>query len=386
MKVLFDLLSAQPQQLGGSKFHGGGEYIKRVFLCMIEEFANAAVFEVYFDKAKYLDDWLLHLIDEKEIRVYDVKSRNEVQGLLDKGGYDVFYSGIPYDYNFLHFPKGTRSVGTIHGLRTIEKLTDRYEIKYETGKTKVNALKSKFFSDIRIARAKTYFAKTIGAFDAFICVSNHTKYSIRNYFPQENPEKFRVFYTPSKYVETADTEKYRKKIGQLGRYILMVGTNRWIKNGFRGIQALDSLFAEGQLAGMRAVLVGGLPAGIKKAIKTKNRFIVLDYLEADALEVLYQNCDFLLYPSLNEGFGMPPVEVMKYGKTCIVSGVCSIPEVCGNAVYYVNPYDVPEIRNRILMASECKLPEEQVKNRFREIYERQEKDLRGACAYILGIQ
>ena len=73
---------------------------------------------------------------------------------------------------------------------------------------------------------------------------------------------------------------------------------------------------------------------------------------------------------------------MKYGKTCIVSGVCSVPEVCGDAVYYINPYDIDEIQNRILMAEENKIQPEKIKKHLDAITQLQEQDLDQLCQFI----
>lgn len=79
---------------------------------------------------------------------------------------------------------------------------------------------------------------------------------------------------------------------------------------------------------------------------------------------------------------MPPLEAMKYGKTCIVSAVCSLPEVCGNGVYYVNPYDTGEIENRILHAIDEKIPSEVVYENFKKTFHKQTEDLDLLCRFI----
>ena len=86
-----------------------------------------------------------------------------------------------------------------------------------------------------------------------------------------------------------------------------------------------------------------------KHVEKKENFICLDYLERDELEILYKNAFVFLYPTLNEGFGYPPIEAMKYGTLVLTSAVTSINEVCSDSVIYFNPYDVTEIKNRILM-------------------------------------
>lgn len=384
MRMLFDLYSAQPGS-EGSKFHGGGEYVKRIFKCLIEEFPDVADIEVFFNQDAFLDDWILELIKKNNIKTIDVKQKAGIQELLDQRNYDVFYSGIPYDFNYLRFPQKTVSIGTIHGLRSLEKLTDKYAIKYESGKKKLDVIKSLLFPKIRMKHAKDYFEKGIKKFDKLICVSNHTRYAVKSFFPDTDISKFAVYYTPAKYVGEIDYNAYEDVINGLGKYILLIGLNRWIKNGYRALLALDSVFQDDLLPEYKVVLIGGLPENIKKSIKCKNKFVLLSYVETDLLENLYKYCDVFLYPTLNEGFGMPPLEAMRYGRTCVVSAVCSVPEICGDAVYYVNPYDINEIRNRVIMATEKKIDEEKISAQYKKIVNRQETDLRDACKYILGI-
>lgn len=380
MRLLFDLLSAQPS--GTSQFHGGGEYVKRVFKCIVEEFSTNLSIEVYFDKSKYLDAWIIDIIETNSIVCHNITQKSEVTSLIENGNYDVFYSGIPYDYNFIDFPKETLAIGTIHGLRTLEKATDMYSTKYVAGKKLFEDIKTKAFYGIRHYRNKEYNKKTIEKFDKFICDSEHTKYSLINFFPTLNPDNIYVYYAPLKEVDYNGEfdEEITKKYG---KYILILGCDRWIKNSYRAILAINSLIAEDRLKDYNIVLVGKITKKIEKTIKGKKQYHNIDYVDKGYLEGLYKNCDFLFYPSLNEGFGLPPVEAMKYGKTVIASGVCSIPEVCADAVYYVNPYDLKEMRNRLLMASYEKLPIERVRSRYSFIYNKQEKDLREICKFIV---
>ncbi len=68
----------------------------------------------------------------------------------------------------------------------------------------------------------------------------------------------------------------------------------------------------------------------------------------DELVECYQKALFFVYPSLYEGFGIPPVEAMACGTPVLTSNVASLPEVCGNAAYYINPRDVECIRKGML--------------------------------------
>ena len=54
---------------------------------------------------------------------------------------------------------------------------------------------------------------------------------------------------------------------------------------------------------------------------------------------LYGNCDAVLFPSKFEGFGLPPVEAMLFGKPVFASALSSIPEICGENAYYWDHFD-----------------------------------------------
>jgi glycosyltransferase involved in cell wall biosynthesis len=71
------------------------------------------------------------------------------------------------------------------------------------------------------------------------------------------------------------------------------------------------------------------------------------YISDIELVQLYQKAKLFVYPSLYEGFGIPPLEAMACGTPVIVSNVASLPEVCEDAAYYVNPYDVNNIAEGI---------------------------------------
>jgi len=63
---------------------------------------------------------------------------------------------------------------------------------------------------------------------------------------------------------------------------------------------------------------------------------------------LYKNARLLIYPSLYEGFGLSPLEAMACGCPIIVSNTTSLPEVCGDAAYYVDPLDVDSIAEGLI--------------------------------------
>lgn len=375
--ILFDLFEAQPTST--SKFHGGGEYIKAVFKNLTEKFWEQCKLIVFYDKERFLDQWILDIIYEKNIERFFVKNIKDVSEVFKKYNIDIFYSGLPYYYKKDMFPSNIRIKTTIHGLRFLELPSDKYANMYGKGKANIKEfirhLMRKFYQE----KKKREFKSCIELSDDLVCVSNHTKYSIAYYYPQFKNKEMRVFYTPQKSAGFC-----KNNSGEIdGKYILILGGDRWVKNCYREILAFENLFKRGYLQDYRIVVVGGLSRKIRKTITYVRNYLIMDYVEIDKLESLYKHCDIFLYASLNEGFGMPPLEAMKYGRTCIISGVCSLPEICGDAVYYVNPYNIDEIASRILNGITTKIPVEKVIAQFNKIYERQKNDLDQLCEFII---
>lgn len=383
--LLFDLLFSQP--LDGSKFHGGGEYIKRVFMELVKGYSDKIHIIAFYNYRDFLDEWIKGLISEYGIETLDIKNIAELPFYFEKQKIDVFYTGMPYSYSGNLLPKGSYKIATFHGMRATECPHDKYEGKYTDYRMEKlkpylqYILKDTWLGNSRSKRISiTAYRRCIDSFDKVVCDSEHTKYSLLNYFPHMRPENIEVLYAPLKVGVSSGNlaDPCEKK----QRYILILSANRWIKNAYRGIKAIDDLYSRGHLIGVKTIVLGKLTNTIKKEINNLNSFIFYGYIEPEKLECLYKNCTVFLYATLNEGFGYPPLEAMRYGRTCVVSAVASLPEVCGHSVYYVNPYDIGEIQNRLLQALQKPIDEECVKKQFARVSERQSTDLKKLCELL----
>jgi hypothetical protein len=91
------------------------------------------------------------------------------------------------------------------------------------------------------------------------------------------------------------------------------------------------------------VLTGGLDElqdELKEAAKQMNlikRVHFLGFLPQEKLIAVWQGCEFLIFPSLYEGFGIPVLEAMSIGKPIMCGNTTSLPEVAGNAALYFDP-------------------------------------------------
>jgi glycosyltransferase involved in cell wall biosynthesis len=133
-------------------------------------------------------------------------------------------------------------------------------------------------------------------------------------------------------------------------YLLYVGSRRYYKN----FKALLQAYALNQQLSDEFKLVcfgGGRLSLAEKAeiqrLKIKEDRIL--YLEGGdrLLANLYKNAAVFIYPSLYEGFGIPPLEAMSLGCPVVCSNVSSIPEVVGAAGRYFDPNDIEDIGSAI---------------------------------------
>ena len=131
-------------------------------------------------------------------------------------------------------------------------------------------------------------------------------------------------------------------------FFLFVGTLEPRKNLTRLLQAYGSLPLSIKEK-MKLVIVGGKGWGEVNLLDTITQLDLTEYVKVlgrvdDAtLAALYANAQFLVMPSLYEGFGLPLVEAMSYGTPVLTANNSSMPEVAGNAGLLVDALDVESI-------------------------------------------
>lgn len=136
-------------------------------------------------------------------------------------------------------------------------------------------------------------------------------------------------------------------------FLLYAGTIRPQKNIPRLVEAFALL--KGELAGLeewrelRLIIIGDeiskFPAVRKAVIQSRTEQYVrfLGFVPLDALRVFYGSAEAFVFPSLYEGFGMPPLEAMAAGTPVVCSNTTSLPEVVGEAAEIVSPDNVFDI-------------------------------------------
>lgn len=187
--------------------------------------------------------------------------------------------------------------------------------------------------------------------DAIISTSKFTKNEFIKVYPEYN-KKISVIYGGIKKRQSSYClpKKFLKdKIKT--PYLLFVGTICQRKNIQRILDAFEQIKSKKEFNNLSLVMVGQgetrtLVDRVQK-LEKEGKVIWTKYLNDECLAGVYKNASLLLYPSLYEGFGFPPLEAMTYKCPIVSSNCSSIPEIVGEAGLLVNPYNVTEIVNAI---------------------------------------
>ena len=162
--------------------------------------------------------------------------------------------------------------------------------------------------------------------------------------------------------DIADLKEYAQKFGidiRKKKYLLYYGTFEPRKNALYLVRAFVDLQKEGRIPqDFKLILIGGKGWGKVHSTIThyideefpiahKRNILLINFVGDDFLIKFLKNAYALVYPSLYEGFGLPILEGMSVGTPVITSRNSSMSEVGGDAVLYINPWDIDDLKANI---------------------------------------
>jgi len=286
-------------------------------------------------QGQYSDDFLKYAASFNLPQCYDLangiyKKLNITTNISASEKLDIWHATYPLPMKI----RGTQKITTIHDLIPLR-------LPYATLDDKEN-----FYFKVRDALKESAVT---------ITVSEHSKQDLLTYFDVD-PDRIIVTYQPIALqplqVSKEDVAFSIKRFGlSYQNYLLFVGAIEPKKNVGRLLDAYAALNTD-----LPLVIVGkkgwlweneiGKLSYLFDSDSTK-QVRLLEYVSTDSLRYLYRGAYCLVFPSLYEGFGLPPIEAMNFGCPVVTSNASCLPEVCGNAALYVDPYDVRDIKAKL---------------------------------------
>jgi len=201
-------------------------------------------------------------------------------------------------------------------------------------------------------------ARVLRRAERIFAVSNFTRIEIEKLFDIPS-NRVEVVYNAIDdrflrgHASAADRELIAKRYQVTYPFLLYAGRISPHKNVVRMIEAFSALKTElerDQLyPDLKLIIIGDDLSGnpdlrrtvVRSGVQNDVRF--LGFIPIEVLRIFYDEAKIFVFPSLYEGFGLPPLEAMAHGTPVVTSNVSSLPEVVGNAAVLVNPENVFEI-------------------------------------------
>jgi glycosyltransferase involved in cell wall biosynthesis len=193
--------------------------------------------------------------------------------------------------------------------------------------------------------------------------SEASRLDILRFYPWADPERVQVVPSAldAAFLEPPDAEeieRVQERYQIRGRFVLYAGNIKPHKNLERLVAAFAQIKQRAGCEEIKLFIIGdegsrfGYLRRIVEEAGVRQDVRFFGFVPDRTLAVLYRLATVFAYPSLYEGFGLPPLEAMASGTPVVTSRVSSLPEVVGDAALLVDPYSVDEIAQALARALE----------------------------------
>ena len=321
MKIFFDGGIFSRQKIGG---------ISRLGFELIKELGKKKDVEQIFYRGLYVDNYSFR--KEWFSKYYGFKRPDFLKGrilnFLDTIGVNYFYNlhadkNVIYHSLYYRVPQKPKGPVVLHVYDMIQELFG--------GTAKTMQFKKKAFDTA----------------DLIICISESTKKDLCRLYPID-PQKVVVAYPGVSEVFFKNRATVQKP--EQRPYMLYIGGRNYAYKNFDIL--LDVFIGKKYFLQFDLVVFGGekeLIQSHQEAVKKYNRgnWLRREFGDDEKLAELYSRATLLIYPSLYEGFGIPPLEAMACGCPVVASNASSIPEVVGDAGLLFDPNNSNDLAEKI---------------------------------------
>lgn len=262
-----------------------------------------------------------------------------VPGLLSIGQVEIALAVRKLKLDLVHDPTGIMPLFFTPAARIVT-IHDAFPLVYPGTSTALEKLIYRYWLPIVLRRT-----------DAVITDSKQSKCDILQYLPISEKKVTVILIAKNSSYHPMAANEIRAALQRHAihfPYILYVGSLEPRKNLIRLLHAYSRL--RRWSTRWRLVIVGAKNFWKSTPVVETVRSLYLEewvhftgFVDEQDLPALYNGADLFVFPSLYEGFGLPPLEAMACGTPVVTSNVSSLPEVTGDAALLVDPYNVDEI-------------------------------------------
>lgn len=208
---------------------------------------------------------------------------------------------------------------------------------------------------------KLFMDNLVRSADVIFTISEFTKDSIQESYPKALPKTHVITLGVDFdrfHITTDDSrlQEVKNKYSLPSRFVLFVGNLKPNKNVMALLQAYNLILSENTTIDWQVVVVGkkeGFKIGDNEAIDyiyekgLQEKVHFTGFVEEVDLPVMYQLATLFAFPSLYEGFGLPPLEAIACGCPVACSDAASLPEVCQEHVHYFDGRNIENVKTMI---------------------------------------
>jgi glycosyltransferase involved in cell wall biosynthesis len=210
-----------------------------------------------------------------------------------------------------------------------------------------------FFKPGEVAAREALFSEVRRRADAIICISENTRQAVIRHLGVNPDKTCTIHISIQSRLAGRDMLKNSEQLRGLqiaDHPFMYYPANFWLhKNHKLLINAYGIFVSRHPDCKMDLVFTGALDdaqrdlQGDVRRMGLERRVHFLGYLPEAQLIAVWEGCSFLIFPSLYEGFGIPVLEAMQFGKPVLCSNVASLPEIAGDAALYFDPLKTEDI-------------------------------------------
>ncbi len=330
MKIGIDARFYGPYVGGG----GLGRYVKELLnhLQEIDEenryvvFLNREGWDAFTPKKPNFEKRLA------DVRWYTLAEQIKMPGIIDRERLDLVH--FPH-WNVPFFCR-TPFVVTIHDLILLDKTTSA---------TVATTLPHPLYL-LKHLGYRRVLSHALFKSRAIIAPSEFTRSRILSHFPHLSKEKIRVIHEGS--AELPRPDQADETFALHAPYFLYVG-NAFPHKNLESLLHAFSFFHKSHpevnlvLVGRDSVFYERLKKELNEIDVPREAVVFPGFVPDDALANLYKNATLYVFPSMHEGFGLPPLEAMAHGVPVAASKTSSLPEILGDAAHYFDPDDIEDM-------------------------------------------